>query len=72
MTLSHDFSYVSASDNTFIDSLYSDFKKNPDSVDPSWRQFFKGVEFALTRPADETSDSTKVGNLGKEFKVYGF
>ncbi len=47
----NDFSYVSSSDNSFIDSLYSDYKKNPDTVDMSWRQFFKGVDFALTMPA---------------------
>ncbi len=66
----NDFSYVSSSDNTFIDSLYADFKRNPDSVDTSWRQFFKGVDFALAQPASTSQDSTAVGNLGKEFKVY--
>ncbi len=67
MTISQDFTYTSASDNTFIDGLYSDFKKNPDSVDPSWKQFFLGVEFALARPE---SGETAVGNLAQEFKVY--
>ena len=70
MTLSHDFSYVSSSDNTFIDSLYNDYKKNPDSVDPSWRQFFKGVEFASLNPSSGEGSGATVGNLGKEFKVY--
>jgi 2-oxoglutarate dehydrogenase E1 component len=66
----NDFSYVSSSDNSFIDSLYADFRRNPESVDSSWRQFFKGVDFALSQPAATTSDTTAVGNLGKEFKVY--
>lgn len=67
----NDFSYVSASDNTFIDSLYTDFKRNPDSVDSSWKQFFKGVEFALSQP-EASVDATPqtAGNLSKEFKVY--
>ena len=72
MTISQDFSYVSSSDNSFIDGLYSDFKKNPDSVDSSWKQFFKGLEYALVMPS-LSSDSTAQGvssNLSKEFKVY--
>lgn len=66
----NDFSYVSSSDNSFIDSLYADFKKNPDSVDTTWRQFFKGVEFALAQPVSSSDDTSVVSNLGKEFKVY--
>ncbi len=72
MTVSHDFSYVSSSDNTFIDGLYSDFKRNPDTVDPSWKQFFQGVEFALSR-SEVTTDSTAATStnvLAKEFRVY--
>ncbi len=71
MTLPHDFSYVSSSDNTFIDGLYNDFKRNPQSVDSSWRQFFLGVEFAMTKP-EVTAEYTSEGktSLSKEFKVY--
>ena len=68
MTISQDYSYLSSSDNTFIDSLYSDFKKNPDSVDHSWKQFFQGVEFALSRP--DAGGDVAPGNMAKEFKVY--
>lgn len=72
MTVSQDFSYVSSSDNAFIDGLYSDYKKNPDSIDPSWKQFFRGVDFAVSSGAvqAEASTSTVPSNLGKEFKVY--
>lgn len=67
----NDYSYVSSSDNSFIDSLYADFRRNPESVDTSWRQFFKGVDFALSQPASVTGDDTAItNNLGKEFKVY--
>lgn len=66
----NDFSYVSSSDNSFIDSLYADFRRNPDSVDTSWRQFFKGVDFALSQPVTNTDATPVTGNLGKEFKVY--
>lgn len=72
MTVSHDYSYVSSSDNAFIDSLYSDYKKNPDSVDNSWKQFFRGVEFGLANPeaAGDTGAAVQPGALTKEFKVY--
>jgi 2-oxoglutarate dehydrogenase E1 component len=72
MKASHDYSYVSSSDNAFIDSLYNDYKKNPESVDPSWSQFFKGVDFALSSAALDSDSGAQVapGNLAKEFKVY--
>ncbi len=72
MTVSHDYSYVSSSDNAFIDSLYSDYKKNPENVDHSWKQFFRGVEFALANPeaSGDSSGALSPGVLGKEFKVY--
>ena len=74
MSVSHDYSYVSSSDNSYIDGLYTDYRRNPDSVDTSWRQFFKGVEFALSQAQSLTGDSvgTSVApsNLAKEFKVY--
>lgn len=72
MNFSQDFSYVSSSDNAFIDGLYTDYKKNPESVDLSWRQFFRGVDFALTK-TEEVADTTPgvaPKNLGKEFKVF--
>jgi 2-oxoglutarate dehydrogenase E1 component len=71
MPLPQDYSYVSSSDNTYIDGLYTDYRRNPESVDSSWRQFFKGVEFALSQP-QVLGDASAVApsNLGKEFKVY--
>lgn len=73
MALSNDFSYLSSSDNTFIDGLYQSYQKNPDSVEESWKMFFRGVDFALAKPeAAEASgsSSSQVGNWAKELKVY--
>jgi 2-oxoglutarate dehydrogenase E1 component len=71
MSLSHDYSYVSSSDNAYIDGLYTDYRKNPDSVDSSWRQFFKGVEFALSGAQVSAGAGVATAtNLGKEFKVF--
>ncbi len=71
MSLSNDYSYVSSSDNTYIDGLYTDYRRNPESVDTSWRQFFKGVEFAQAQaPASAVSSPSAGVNFIKEFKVF--
>ena len=41
-----DFSHLSSSDISFIDSLYDDYKTEANSVDESWQKFFEGFEFA--------------------------
>lgn len=72
MALSNDFSYLSSSDNTFIDGLYRAYQKSPDSVEESWKMFFRGVDFALAKPeaAEGSAPSAQVGNWGKELKVF--
>ncbi len=78
MSLPADFSYMTSSDNAFIDALYEDYKKNPESVDESWRKFFEGFEFAIGKGLDfdsesqekNTSSSLDSETMDKEFKVY--
>src|SRR5690606_9932529 len=41
-----DYSHVFNAHPRYIDSLYSSYKKDPASVDPGWRLFFEGFEFA--------------------------
>lgn len=43
-----DFSYITSSSPAYIETLYQDFIKNPDSVDPEFRKFFEGFDFAVT------------------------
>ncbi len=33
-----------------MEGLYTQWRSDPESVDPSWRHFFQGMEFALERP----------------------
>ena len=40
------YSYLANADVSAIESLYQQFKENPDSVDESWHNFFKGFEFS--------------------------
>ena len=41
------YSYIANSDAAYVDQLYQSYKQDPQSVDPSWQQFFKGFEFSL-------------------------
>ncbi len=43
------FSYISNAHVAYIDELYADFKNNPESIDPSWKTFFDGFDFAITK-----------------------
>lgn len=43
-----DFSYITNAHPSFIESLYQDFAKDPTSVDPEFRKFFEGFDFAVT------------------------
>src|SRR5690349_1593269 len=43
-----DFSYVTSSHPAFIENLYQDFRKDPSSVDPEFKKFFEGFDFAIT------------------------
>ena len=42
------FSYVANADTQVISDLYDAYRLDPNSVDSSWRDFFKGFEFAQT------------------------
>jgi 2-oxoglutarate dehydrogenase E1 component len=43
-----DFSYITNSHPAFIESLYQDFTKDPNSVDPELKKFFEGFDFAMS------------------------
>jgi len=58
------FSYMSQLDISVIEGMYSQFKQDPESVEPSWQKFFQGFEFARTQFNGEVSEV-----FDKEFKV---
>ena len=43
-----DFSYITGPDPAYIESLYSDFAKDSTTVDPEWKKFFEGFDFATS------------------------
>lgn len=61
------FSYVGTSDVNAIESLFLQYTQDPNSVDASWRDFFKGFEFA--RASYDTEGGAIPENVTKEFKV---
>lgn len=69
-----DFQYITNSHPSYIENVYNDFVKNPESVDPDMRKFFEGFDFAVTSgqvsTVSSTSSSATLSNINKEFAVY--
>ena len=73
-----DFSYITNSHPSFIENLYLDYQKNPEQVDPEFKKFFEGFDFAISKvkPAANgnagttVSPGTSSSNLQKEFGVF--
>ncbi|TLX73429.1 2-oxoglutarate dehydrogenase E1 component [Labilibacter sediminis] len=59
-----EFSFVGNSEIDTIEELYKSYLKDPDSVDESFKLFFKGFDFARKNYAVSTQ-----GVVGKEFNV---
>jgi len=61
------FSFLGNSDVNAIDELFIQYQKDPNSVDVTWQDFFKGFEFAK---ADFSPQEDGIpDNVTKEFKV---
>ncbi len=70
-----DFQYITNSHPQYIENLYNDFVKDPDSVDIDMRKFFEGFDFAVRNGAVQTnavSNNPAISSvqLDKEFAVY--
>ncbi|MGI8600048.1 MAG: 2-oxoglutarate dehydrogenase E1 subunit family protein [Chitinophagaceae bacterium] len=71
-----DFSYITHSHPSYIENLYKDYVQNPENVDPEFRKFFEGFDFALSHGNGHTvtdKDAAVVesaGDMTKEFAVY--
>ena len=75
----NDFSYITSSHPDYIENLYNDFKKDPESIDIDLRKFFEGFDFAVSNQNGHSKAGSdvaapvsefSVGNLNKEFGVY--
>ncbi len=68
-----DFSYVMSSHPSYIESLYKDYVKDASTVDPEWKKFFEGFDFALSKgSANGQAGAATVSSemLEKEVNVF--
>ncbi len=78
-----DFSFVTGSHPAYIEEVYKEFVNDPSGVDPEWKKFFEGFDFAYNngihasangsaKPNGTVSDHGGVDSkhLQKEFGVY--
>ncbi len=70
-----DFSYVTGPTPAYIESLYSEFAKDSSTVDPEWKKFFEGFDFAVsqnTGVAVNGTDKAPISSdrLAKEIAVF--
>lgn len=63
------FSYLGTSDVNAIENLYQQYLKDENSVDVTWRDFFRGFEFAKANYDEPVSGGAVPENISKEFKV---
>lgn len=66
-----DFSFISNSHPAYIENLYNDFLKDPQSIDPELKKFFEGFDFAISQVASQINVNQSVTtDWMKEIKVY--
>lgn len=55
------FSFANGTNVKFLESLYQEYRNNPEALDSSWQQFFAGYEFASGAASGlgETKDDTE-------------
>lgn len=57
-----DFSYITNSHPAFIESLYQDFLKDPNSVDPELKKFFEGFDFAYAQKSSQGNTDMEIAS----------
>jgi 2-oxoglutarate dehydrogenase E1 component len=79
------FTYIANAHVAYLDEMYAAYKNDSSSIDPSWKEFFDGFDFALThyegagspvapvvsdnRPARLSGTIMHVDSLPKEIRV---
>lgn len=75
MSSSRAFTYMHLANLELIEKLHAQFLKDPDSIEPTWRFFFEGMEFGEYRIAEKapiqiTKDERLI-NLIDAFRKFG-
>ncbi|MGC4129940.1 MAG: 2-oxoglutarate dehydrogenase E1 component [Bergeyella sp.] len=78
------FSFLNAAHSQLIEDLYQQYQKYPDSLEPSWKAFFQGFDFALQNYDEQSGTEAQTSvqfaqsamsggeiseDIKKEFKV---
>src|SRR6185295_5106472 len=50
-----DYSYITSASPAVIENMYQDFVKDPKNVDPEFRKFFEGFDFAVSNIKSPTN-----------------
>src|SRR6185295_16666345 len=61
-----DFSYITNASPAFIENLYQDFVKDPKTVDPEFRKFFEGFDFAISNIKPQANGNGAAVTVKKE------
>ena len=74
------FSHLANANPRYIENLYASFSADPAAVDPSWRDFFLGFEYATERADGSVQQGDKLpvtaggdvdwDHVGKELRVF--
>ncbi len=67
---------LNAQNVEYIEALYQQYRNDPDSVEPSWRYFFQGMEFAhdgasASAIASSFTQDTRILNLIDAYRKWG-
>ena len=67
------FSFLNAAHTAFFADLYDQYLQNPDSVEPSWKSFFQGFDFAneFSNPGEQiahTANATVSGGNSEQLQ----
>lgn len=64
------YSFLGSAHGAFIEEVYEQYIKDPDAVQPSWRSFFQGYDFAREVYNEEDGYGQQIpAQVYKEFKV---
>ncbi len=62
--------YISNAHPAYIESLYSDYQNDTESVEMGWRKFFEGFEFAINNNASNGGAAVVSDGSADELRVY--
>ncbi|MCK4934808.1 MAG: 2-oxoglutarate dehydrogenase E1 component [Simkaniaceae bacterium] len=70
------FNYANLSNIEYIEYLHELFKESPEQIDPSWRRFFEGMNFAsqevgLAGIPEGASLELRIFSLIQAYRIYG-